>query len=138
MQDDKPKVKSIHEVVVAVKDAGKAAALYEELFDLKFDLGWELPWEKMKVKAAKIGETQFHFIEPTSPDSVVAKFIENKGEGLNHICFKVSGLSKMIERFREKGIKLVPEKPVSFGNISYIFVHPSMTQGVLVELVEEI
>jgi methylmalonyl-CoA epimerase len=134
---EKAEVKSVHEVVLAVKDAEKAVSLYEELFGLKFTLSWELPWEKMKVRAAMIGETQFHIVESTSPDGVIAKFIEKKGEGIHHICFKVKGLKEMIERSKEKGIRLVPENPISVGNVSYIFLHPSSTYGVLIELIEE-
>lgn len=132
-----PEIKSIHEVVLAVKDAEKTASLYEDLFGLKFDLSWELPWENMKVRAALIGGTQFHIVESTTPEGVIAKFIEKRGEGIHHICFKVSGFSEMIGRLRKRGVKLIPETPINFGNFSYIFVHPSNTSGVLIELIEE-
>lgn len=137
MEKNEPKIRSVHEVVLAVKDADKVASLYEELFGLRFDLSWELPWEKMRVRASKIGDTQFHIVQSTSPDGVIARFIEKKGEGIHHICFRVEGLSQMIEKFRKMGLKLIPENPVSFGNVSYIFIHPSETHGVLIELIEE-
>lgn len=137
MKNKEAKIKSIHEVVLAVKNADEAVSLYEDLFDLKFDLSWELPWEEMRVKATVIGDTQIHIVESTSPQGVIARFIEKKGEGIHHICFKVEGLFEMIEKFKKRGIRLIPETPVSFGNVSYIFIHPSETHGVLIELIEE-
>ncbi len=133
---EEPKVVGIHEVVVAVEDANQVAALYEDLFGLKFDLEWSMPNENMNVKAATIGETLFQVIEPTGPEGVVARFIKNKGEGLNHVAFKVTNLPKMIAKLKEKGARLVPEQPVVIGPVSYIFVHPKSTHGVLVELIE--
>lgn len=131
------KIKSIHEVVLAVKNADEAKLLYEELFHLKFDLEWELPWENMRVKCATVGNTQFHIVEPTSHESPIAKFINKRGEGIHHICFKVEGLKELVSRLRGKGVRLIPENPISVGNVSYIFVHPSATRGVLIELMEE-
>jgi len=75
-------------------------------------------------------------IEPTGPEGVVARFIKSKGEGLNHVAFRVTNLPKMIARLREKGVRLAPEQPVVIGPVSYIFVHPKSTHGVLVELIE--
>jgi len=95
-----------------------------------------MPNENMNVKAATIGETLFQVIEPTGPEGVVARFIKSKGEGLNHVAFKVTNLTKMIARLKEKGARLVPEQPVVIGPVSYIFVHPKSTHGVLVELIE--
>lgn len=131
------KIKSIHEVVLAVENAEEVKRLYEELFDIKFDLEWELPWENMRVKCATIGETQFHIVESTSSQGVIARFINKRGEGIHHICFKVEGLDELVQRLKEKGVKLVPEIPISVGNVSYIFVHPSATRGILIELMEE-
>ena len=93
-----------------------------------------MPGEKMRVKAAMIGKTQFQIIEPISPDGVVARFIKSRGEGLNHFAFRVADLPKMVARLKEKGTRLVPEQPVVMGPLSYIFVHPKSTHGVLVEL----
>jgi methylmalonyl-CoA epimerase len=124
------------EVVIAVEDMKKAVALYEDLFDLKFDIEWAMPNEHMNVKAAKLGDTLLQIVESTSPEGVVARFIQTHGEGLNHIAFKVNDLPKMVAKLKKKGVKLVPEQPVTTPVSSYIFVHPKSAHGVLIELIE--
>ena len=131
-----PEVEILQEVVIAVEDMKKAVALYEDLFGLKFDIGWAMPNENMNVKAAKLGESLLQIVESTSADGVVAKFVRSRGEGLNHIAFKVANLQKMIAELRKKGVKLVPEEPVATAVSSYIFVHPKSAHGVLIELIE--
>ena len=124
------------EVVIAVENMKKAVALYEDLFDLQFDIEWAMPNEHMNVKAAKLGDTLLQIVESTSPEGVVARFIRNHGEGLNHIAFRVDDLQKMVTKLRKKGVKLVPEEPVATPVSSYIFVHPKSAHGVLIELIE--
>ena len=131
-----PKVEILQEVVIAVEDMNKAVALYEDLFGLTFDIEWAMPNENMNVKAAKLGETMLQIVESTSPEGVVAKFISNHGEGLNHIAFKIANLQEMIDKLKRKGVKLIPEEPVVSPKGTYIFVHPKSAHGVLVELIE--
>lgn len=133
---EEPRVEGIHEVVIAVENMKQAVALYEDLFGLKFELEWSMPAENMRVKAATLGDTQLQIVESTSPEGVIARFIRDRGEGLNHICFRVTNLEEMIARLKQKGVRLVPEEPVVIPPVSYIFVHPKFTHGVLVELVE--
>lgn len=104
-------VTGIQEVVIAVKNAQQAVALFEDLFGLKFDIQWTMPSEDMNVKAAMIGETQLHIVESTKTDGVIGKFIQNHGQGIHHIAFKVTNLEKWVARLKEKGITLIPEKP---------------------------
>ncbi|MBN2187801.1 MAG: VOC family protein [Dehalococcoidia bacterium] len=140
-----PAVNSIEEVVIAVEDVEKAAARFEDLFGMKFEAGWELAQEKIKVKSERIAGTQLQFIQSTSPEGVVAKFIESKGEGLNHFAFRVTNLKEMVNRLKQKGVKFVPEEPVEHespdiligkGSVAYIFIHPKSACGTLIELIE--
>jgi len=131
-----PRILGIGEVVIAVENMKEAVALYEDLFGLKFDVEWTMPGENMNVKAATLGETQLQIVESTSPDGVVARFIRDKGEGLNHICFRVTNMEELIARLKKKGVRLVPEEPVIIPPVSYIFVHPKFTHGVLIELIQ--
>lgn len=133
---EEPRIEGIGEVVIAVENMKEAVALYEDLFGLKFDLEWTMPGENMNVKAATLGETQLQIVESTSPEGVVARFIRDRGEGLNHICFRVTNLEELLARLRKKGVRLVPEEPVVIPPVSYIFVHPKSTHGVLIELIE--
>ncbi|MCD6358568.1 MAG: VOC family protein [Dehalococcoidia bacterium] len=140
-----PAVIGIEEVVIAVKDADKAVALFKDLFGLKFDVGWDMPHEKMRVKSDRIAGTQLQFLEPTGPEGVIAKFIDAKGEGLNHFAFRVSNLEAMVKELKAKGVRMMPGEPVRMKipweeegkeELSYIFTHPKSTCGVLIELIE--
>ena len=144
---EEPKIEAIEEIVIAVNDADKAAAYFKDLFGMEFSYGWRIPGQRIKVRSEVIDGTQLQFIQATDPESVVAKFITSKGEGLNHFAFKVKNLKKMVKRLKEKGVKFIPEEIVEVGltdkNIpiegergSFIFIHPSSAYGVLIELVE--
>ncbi len=136
-------VLGIEEIAIAVKDANKGVSLFNELFGFTFDLGWELAHEKIRVKSQRIGETQFQLLEATSNDSVIAKFIEKKGEGLNHIALRVCKLREFVAKLKRKGVQLIPDEPVDIdnpvtgeGKLSYIFIHPKSALGILIELIE--
>ena len=144
---EKPRVEAIEEIVIAVNDADKAAEYFKDLFGMEFAYGWEVPGQKIKVRSEVIDGTQLQFIEATDLDSVVAKFIKARGEGLNHFAFKVKNLKKMVKRLKEKGVKFIPEDiveidlrdkniPIEGEEGSFIFIHPSSAFGVLIELVE--
>jgi len=95
-----------------------------------------VPADRMKVKSAKIGDTQFHIIASESPDAVIGKYIRDRGEGLHHIAFRVANLERLIRRLKEKGVRLIPEEPREDELRRYIFVHPKSVHGVLIELME--
>jgi methylmalonyl-CoA/ethylmalonyl-CoA epimerase len=144
---EEPKIEAIEEIVIAVKDADKAAQYFKDLFGMEFSYGWRLPGERVKVRSEVIEGTQLQFIQATDSESVVAKFIKSKGEGLNHFAFKVKNLKEMVRRLKGKGVKFVPENIVGVDltdkNVpnkgekgSFIFIHPSSAYGVLIELIE--
>jgi methylmalonyl-CoA/ethylmalonyl-CoA epimerase len=129
-------VQIIEEVVLAVKDLEEAVAMFEELFGLDFKDSWAVPEDKMEVRSAKIGDTQFHVVASATPDAVVGKYIRNRGEGIHHICFRVSNLDALVAKLKEKGVRLVPETPRRGRTSRYIFVHPKSAHGVMIELME--
>ena len=144
---EKPKIEGIEEIVVAVKDVDRAAERFKDLFGMEFMYGWTLPGQKVKVRSQVIDGTQLQFIQATDRESVVAKFIETKGEGLNHFAFKVKNLKGMVKELKAKGVKFVPEDivevdlkdkkiPIKGEKGSFIFIHPSSAFGVLIELIE--
>ncbi len=130
-------IENIAEVVLAVENQNEVVALFEDLFGLEFDATWAVPVDDMSVKCATIGNTMFHIVSSTAHDGVIAKFVRDRGEGLHHIAFRVRDMDEIVSRLREKGVKLVPDDPISFGpsGPSYIFVHPKSTHGVLIELI---
>ena len=151
---DEPKIEGIEEVVIAVNDVDEAANYFKDLFGMAFANGWELTGERIKVRSEVIQGTQLQFIQGTDPQSVVAKFIKGKGQGLNHFAFKVKNLKEMVKRLKEKGVRLVPSEIVTAeaagltstgknipdrldaGKGGFIFIHPSSAYGVLIELIE--
>src|SRR3954469_8086343 len=84
-----------------------------------------------------VGESRLELLEPTSETSTIAKFIAKRGEGLHHVCMKVPDLRQAGERLKRDGVRLVSEEiKTGAGGHQYVFVHPSSTGGVLLELVQ--
>jgi methylmalonyl-CoA/ethylmalonyl-CoA epimerase len=84
-----------------------------------------------------VGESEVELLESTSPDGPVAKFIEKKGEGIQHVAFRVENIEEALAELKQKGIKLIDETPrKGAGGAKIAFLHPKSTNGVLVELCE--
>ena len=91
--------------------------------------------QKTTTAFLPVGESEVELLESTSPDGPVAKFIENKGQGIQHIAFAVADIEAALAELKEKGIKLIDEKPrIGAGGAKIAFLHPKATNGVLVEL----
>jgi methylmalonyl-CoA epimerase len=85
-----------------------------------------------------VGESRLELLEPTSDDSVIARFIAKRGEGLHHVSLRVPDLDAAVERLKKDRVRLVFEQiKQGAGGHRYVFVHPSSAGGVLLELVEE-
>jgi methylmalonyl-CoA/ethylmalonyl-CoA epimerase len=130
-------VSKIDHIGIAVSNLEDSVKFYEEILGLKTQ-GIEVVQEqKVKVAFLPIGDTEIELLEATAPDSPVAKFIENKGKGVQHIAFRVDNIEKALEDMKAKGIRLIDEKPrYGAGGARIAFLHPKDTNGVLVELCE--
>jgi methylmalonyl-CoA epimerase len=118
---------------IAVKSIATARRFYEQLGMTVID---EEVIEGEKVRAAMlpVGETRFELLEPTSEDSVIAKFIAKRGEGLHHVAVHVNDISATFEDLKRRGVRLISDEiKVGAGGHLYIFVHPSATGGVLLD-----
>ena len=121
---------------IAVKSLNAAKAIYETL-GLTVSPEETVEHEQVRVVMVPVGETRLELLEATSEDSVIAKFIAKRGEGLHHVCLKVSDLPASVERLKRDGVRLVSEEiKTGAGGHKYVFVHPASTGGVLLELVE--
>ena len=121
---------------IAVRSLANAKAIYEKL-GLQLSTEEVVAGEKVRVVMVPIGETRLELLEPTSDDSVIAKFIANRGEGLHHISIRVPDLEGTVQKLKADGTRLVSDEiKIGAGGHRYIFVHPSSTSGVLIELVE--
>ena len=127
---------ALDHVGIAVKSLQSAKAIYEVL-GLSTTGEEEVPAERVRVVMVPIGETRLELLEPTSEDSIIAKFIAKRGEGLHHISLRVPNLQTAVTKLKQNGVRLVSEKiGTGAGGHRYIFVHPSSAGGVLLELVE--
>jgi methylmalonyl-CoA epimerase len=121
---------------IAVKSLEAAKSIYEKL-GLSISEEETVPAEKVRLVMVPVGETRLELLEPTSDDSVIAKYIEKRGEGLHHICMRVPDLPAAVQKLKADGVRLVTDEiKIGAGGHRYVFVHPSSTGGVLLELAE--
>jgi methylmalonyl-CoA epimerase len=127
---------TIDHLGIAVKSLDQARKFYEQL---GLHVGSEeiVPHEKVKVVMINLGESRIELLEATSPDSVIAKFVAKRGEGLHHVALHVPDLEAAVAKLRAGGARLISDEiKTGAGGHRYVFVHPSSAGGVLVELVE--
>jgi len=127
---------SLDHLGIAVRSLADAKGIYEKL-GLSLSPEEVVPHENVRVVMVPVGETRLELLEPTSDDSVIAKFIAKRGEGLHHISIRVPDLNAAVQKLKSGGTRLVSnEIKVGAGGHRYVFLHPSSTAGVLIELVE--
>jgi len=122
---------------IAVSSLEKALGFYEQQLGLSVSLRETVEEEKVKVAMLPAGESRIELLEATGPDSVIAKFIEKRGEGLHHVALKVPDLAAVVARLKTAGARLLNDPRPGAGGHLYVFVHPSSTGGVLLELIQE-
>ena len=121
---------------IAVKSLTAAKFIYEKL-GLSVSPEETVEHEQVRLVMVPVGESRLELLEPTSEDSTIAKFIAKRGEGLHHVCLRVPDLLAAVTQLKKDGVRLVSEDiKTGAGGHKYVFVHPSSTGGVLLELVE--
>ncbi|HUJ15815.1 MAG TPA: methylmalonyl-CoA epimerase [Thermoanaerobaculia bacterium] len=126
----------IDHIGIAVKSLA-AAKIYETL-GLTVDHVEEVATQGVKTAFLRAGEASLELLEPLSPESPVAKFIARRGEGIHHICFRVTNLESHLERLKKAGYRLINESPVPGAHGCRVaFLHPTAGNGVLIELSEK-
>jgi methylmalonyl-CoA/ethylmalonyl-CoA epimerase len=129
-------IKRVHHIAIAVKNLKDSAALFEKLLGIKPHIS-DAPCQKVTEAIFKIGnEVEINLVEPTGPDSAVAKFLEKRGEGLHHIAMEVDDVNRELKAMEEKGVRLI-DKEGREGVAGQIgFLHPGSANSVLIELVQ--
>jgi methylmalonyl-CoA/ethylmalonyl-CoA epimerase len=128
---------TIDHLGIAVKSLAQAKKFYQML-GLEITDEEVVESEKVKVAMIPLGDSRIELLEPTGPDSTVAKFLEKRGEGLHHVALHVPDLSHAVEELKASGARLISDEiKVGAGGHLYVFVHPSSTGGVLLELVQD-
>jgi len=121
---------------IAVRSLDEALKFYEEQLGLHVSLRETVAQERVNVAMLPVGESRIELLESTEPESVIAKFIEKRGEGLHHVALKVPDLLGTVERLRSSGTRILNEPQTGAGGHLYVFVHPASTGGVLLELIQ--
>jgi methylmalonyl-CoA epimerase len=122
---------------IAVRSLDRALEFYRDQLGLDVSLRETVAHEKVNVAMLPLGEPRIELLEPTETESVIGKFLDKRGEGLHHIAIRVPDLNASVERLRASGAKLLNEPRAGAGGHLYVFVHPSSTGGVLIELIQE-
>jgi len=132
-------MRKVEHIGIAVKDIKKSNAVFEALFGKAHYKIESVESESVKTSFFKCGPNKIELLEASSPDSPIAKFIEKRGEGIHHIAFAVDNINEEIKRLTEEGFQLIHKQPKKGADNKLIaFLHPKSTNGVLVELCQDI
>ncbi len=132
-------MKKIEHIGIAVKDLEKSNLLFKQLFGKPHYKIEEVASEGVKTSFFKSGPNKIELLEATNPESPIAKFIEKKGEGIHHIAFAVEDIKTEIERLKKEGFTVLNDIPKKGADNKLVaFLHPKTTNGVLIELCQEI
>ncbi|WP_224485371.1 methylmalonyl-CoA epimerase [Robertkochia aurantiaca] len=129
----------IEHLGIAVKDLAASNDLFTKLLGVAPYKEEEVASEGVKTSFFEMGESKIELLEATKDDSPIAKFIEKKGEGIHHIAFAVADIQIEINRLKEEGFVVLNETPKRGADNKWVaFLHPKNTNGVLVELCQDI
>jgi methylmalonyl-CoA/ethylmalonyl-CoA epimerase len=128
-------IKKVHHIGIAVNNLRESVALFEKLLGVKAHLTGA-PCQKVSEARFMMGGLEINLLEPTGPDSTVAKFLERRGEGLHHVALEVEDVDAELKAMEAKGFQLIDRegRPGMAGQIG--FLHPKSANGVLIELVQ--
>lgn len=126
-------IEKIDHIGIAVSDLEEALKVYRDMLGLKVEHVEE--FEGMKIAFIPIGDTEFELLQPTDPEGALAKFVEKRGVGVQHIALRVDDVEKSLEELKAKGLRAIDSKPrPGAGGASIAFFHPKSTMGVLLEI----
>ncbi len=129
------KIKHLDHIGIAVKSIEQAGKFYTDIMGLKIEDIETVEEQKVNVAFLPITDSEVELLESTEPDGPVAKFIDSKGEGVQHIAYRVENIEEALAELKEKGVRLIDQKPrKGAGGAMIAFIHPKETNGVLVEL----
>jgi len=132
-------VNKIEHIGIAVKNIEESNILFEKLLGVSSYKSEEVQSEGVLTSFFQTGTNKIELLMATNPESPIAKFLEKKGEGIHHIAFDVDDINSEIERLKNEGFVLINDVPKKGADNKWVvFLHPKNTNGVLVELCQEI
>ncbi len=127
-------LEKIDHIGIAVRSIDQAKPFFEKVLGLPCEGEEVVESQKVKTAFFAVGEVHIELLEPTSDDSPIAKFLENKGEGIHHIAYKTDDIARQLDQAKESGCRLIHETPIDgAGGKQVAFLHPKSTYGVLME-----
>lgn len=132
-------LENLYHVAIAVNNLSEVEKIYETALGLKVEHREVVEEQKVSTSmlVPKDGGTAIELLEPVSEDSPISKFLEKRGEGIHHICYKVDDIESVLARLKEQGVRLIDETPREGAyNSRVAFIHPKSMNGVLIELAE--
>ena len=126
----------IHHVAVVVRDLDRALAFYRDQLRLPLDAVMPIETDGVRIGFLPVGESSIELVQPTRPDTGVARFLDSRGEGFHHVCLEVDDLAAELDRLAGQGIELIDSAPRRGAEGPVAFIHPRSCHGVLVELIE--
>ena len=127
----------IEHIGIAVRNIEEQLPYYEDVLGLKCYNIETVEDQKVKTAFFKVGETKIELLEPTGPDSTIAKFIESRGEGVHHIAYATKSVKNALKKAEEKGVQLIDKEPRKGAEgLNIAFLHPRSTGRVLTEFCE--
>jgi len=130
-------IKRIGHIGIIVRDIEKALTVYQGALDLHLAKIQERPDLAATIAFLPIGDSEIELVQPATSESDVARFLEERGEGIHHICLEVDDIEKALSDLRERGLQVIDEIPrVGPEGERFAFIHPKSAHGVLLELYE--
>ena len=132
-------MKKIEHIGIAVNDINKSNKLFAKIFGKENYKSEIVEFEGVITSFFQIGENKIELVEAKNPDSPISKYLQKNREGMHHIAFEVEDIEKEMERLKKEGIRLINDTPKKGADNKLIcFLHPKDTNGVLIELCQEI
>jgi methylmalonyl-CoA/ethylmalonyl-CoA epimerase len=131
------KILKINHLGIAVHSIEEGRKFWGDILGLEFEGAETVEEQKVTTAFFPVGESEVELLESTSPDGPVARFIEKKGAGFQHVAFQVEDIVAALAELKAKGVQLIDEQPrIGAGGAKIAFLHPKATGGILVELCE--
>ena len=130
-----PSLGPVDHIGIAVRDLDEGKRLYGDVFGLKLVFEEEVPTERVKVAAYDGGEMRLELLQSTEPDGPIGRFVEKRGPGIHHVCYRVDDVAATLAHLQAQGIRTLDDVPrPGAGGCQVAFIHPKSAGGVLVEI----
>lgn len=131
-------IRKIDHVGIVVRNIDEALEIFSSVFGFSKVESVTDPRQEFRSVLVLAGDAALELIEPISPKGNIAKFLEQRGEGIHHLSLSVDNIDQELESLQAKGVRLVNKKPQSLPSAQVAFVHPYSTGGVLIELIQRV